>query len=103
MNWEKEVEKEIAQNEELRKVFEQHPERKAMYIEKMKDAALESPRCATLNPKYCKTCAFAHGAPPFADMPEKAYCEMYPRGESTGKPNAVLFEGAECPFYEKEK
>ncbi len=101
MDWEKELEKELEKNEELRKVFEQHPERKALYIEKLKDAEGAKAGCATINPAYCRTCAFSHGAPPFEDMPEKAHCVMYPEAEGRVKPDAVYFGGEKCIFYEK--
>ncbi len=57
--------------------------------------------CNAINPKHCKTCAFSHGEPPFADLPEKAYCMVYARENGISKPNDVYFDGAECEFYEK--
>ena len=48
----------------------------------------------------CKTCVLAHGEPPFADGPEKAYCKYYKRGGAEGgKPNTVYFDGEACEFH----
>ena len=58
--------------------------------------------CKGINPKYCKTCIFSHGKPPFEDLPTKAYCAIYKRGETNGKPAAVYYDGAECEFYEEK-
>ncbi len=60
------------------------------------------PGCKKINPKYCKTCMFSHGEPPFEDLPEKAYCEIYSRDEGIQKPDEVYFDGKECEFYEKD-
>lgn len=32
---------------------------------------------------------------------KNGYCDAYPTG-TTGKPNDILFENADCDFYEKE-
>lgn len=60
-------------------------------------------KCINPNPVYCMTCALSHGEPPFADMPEKAYCVAYPEKKGFTKPSDVLFDGAPCAFYEEEK
>lgn len=49
--------------------------------------------------KACQRCLFAHGPAPFEDAPDKAYCLIYRRGESTGKPCAVLFDGSPCGHF----
>ena len=103
MDYEKMLDKILETNEELRKVFEQHPERRELYIQKLKDSEDESWGCRTINPAFCQTCAFSHGEPPFADLPDKSYCEIYTRENSTGKPPEVYYEGAECEFYIKDK
>ena len=103
MSYEKQLEKILENNAELRKVFEEHPEKKALYIEKMKDADGSGIGCRGINPVFCKTCIFSHGKPPFADMPEKAYCMIYERDKTTGKPPDVYYDGAECEYYEKQK
>ena len=96
------IEQEIKKNPELKKVFDEHPERKEMYKKKILDSEGENGACLGINPKYCLTCIFAHGDPPFEDRPEKAYCKIYSKNDSTGKPKEVYFDGAECEFYEKE-
>ncbi len=58
--------------------------------------------CKPINPKYCKTCIFRHGEPPFADLPEKAYCLVFTRESGLQKPIDVYLNGAECDAYEKE-
>ncbi len=108
MNYEKELDKILETNEELRKVFEKHPERREMYIQKMKDSDLSGLvsghiKSDPMIARYCKTCAFCHGEPPFADLPEKAYCEIYRYENSTRKPPDVYYDGAECEFYIKDK
>lgn len=59
--------------------------------------------CLSINPRMCKTCRFAHGDPPFEDMPEKSYCMIYSRANGEQKPHEVYYEGAECEYYEKQK
>ena len=56
--------------------------------------------CRGINPAYCRTCIFSRGAPPFADGPEKAYCDIYDRETTNGKPPEVYYDGEECEFYE---
>ena len=69
---------------------------------KYADSQDEAFGCNTINPKYCKTCIFCHGKPPFADLPEKAYCQVFTRESGISKPNDVYYNGAECDAYEKE-
>lgn len=59
--------------------------------------------CKPINPVYCKSCIFAHGNPPFEDMPEKSYCRIYTRNGGKQKPPDVYYEGAECEYYEQQK
>ncbi len=103
MNYEKKLDKILETNKELREVFEKHPERRELYIQKMKESEGDVLASRKINPAFCKSCVFSHGKPPFADMPEKAYCEIYNRETTTGKPPDVYYEGAECEFYIKEK
>ncbi|MCI8857161.1 MAG: hypothetical protein HFH26_11565 [Clostridiaceae bacterium] len=56
----------------------------------------------TANPVYCRTCCFAHGKPPFEDDPEKAYCRIFGRDDSEGKPMEVYYKGEPCEYYEKD-
>ena len=55
-----------------------------------------------INPLYCKTCIFAHGEPPFADLPEKVHCKIYRREEGRSKPDEVYYDGKFCDFYMKK-
>nr|WP_308742095.1 hypothetical protein [uncultured Anaerocolumna sp.] len=48
----------------------------------------------------CKTCKFKNGGMRYPHY-TKGSCEMYPSPST--KPHDVLFEGADCVFYEKEK
>lgn len=77
-----------------------------MASEKMKQKFEESKAeqwgCRGINPKYCRKCIFSHGEPPFADMPEKAYCRIYGKADSSGKPPEVYYDGAKCEYFEKE-
>lgn len=60
------------------------------------------PGCKPINPKYCKTCVFANGQPPYEDSPKKRYCMIYTRESGNRKPNGVYYDGEECPAYENE-
>lgn len=98
---EKQLEKILESNEDLQKIFEEHPERRELYLEKMIDSEEAKPGCAKINPHFCRSCYFANGAAPFADSPEKVYCAIYNRENTNGKPPDVYYEGAECEYYEK--
>ena len=95
------IEQEIKRNPELAKVFKEHPERKEMYKQKILESENETWGCRRINPKWCQTCRFAHGKPPFEDLPNKAYCMIYSKDDSNGKPPEVYYDGEECDFYEK--
>lgn len=95
------VEKEIKRNPELAKVFKEHPERKEMYKQKILDSWDEVLGCRDINPKWCQTCMFAHGKPPFEDLPDKAHCMIYSENSGEMKPDEVYYDGEECEFYEK--
>ena len=43
------------------------------------------------NPKWCKSCRFSHGEPPFEDKPEKSYCMIYSRESGEQKPAEVYY------------
>lgn len=47
----------------------------------------------------CKDCRFKNGGMKYPHF-TKGSCEMYP--SPLTKPNAVLFEGADCDWYENE-
>lgn len=69
---------------------------------KFEDSKEERIGCRGINPKYCKTCVFSKGAPPFEDGPEKAYCLIYSRDEGEAKPPEVYYDGEECEYYEPD-
>lgn len=96
------VEKEIKRNPGFAKIFKEHPERKEMYIHKILDSWDEVLGCTRPNPIWCQTCMFAHGKPPFEDLPDKGHCMIYSRSSGEMKPKEVLFDGEECEFYEEE-
>lgn len=50
---------------------------------------------------WCQTCKNANGEAPWANGPEKANCKVYQYGDML-KPRDVLFNGADCEFYESE-
>lgn len=50
----------------------------------------------------CKNCVYAHGPAPFEDDPEKAYCLVYSRAKTTGKPNEIYFDGEDCEYHTTE-
>ena len=52
-------------------------------------------------PRWCMSCAYADGEPPWADSPLKSYCVMYARGDGRQKPPEVYYDGAECEFYRR--
>lgn len=70
---------------------------------KYEDQKNEKWGCATINPKACETCIFAHGEPPFADLPTKAYCMIYSRDRGISKPPGVYYEGKPCEYYSKDE
>ncbi len=76
--------------------------RGTMATEKQKVPNLElddSFGCLKRNPRKCRTCANAHGPAPWEDSPDKSYCMAYERRLGNIKPDAVYFDGADCPFY----
>jgi hypothetical protein len=50
--------------------------------------------------KACQTCMLAHGEPPWADSPDKSYCQIYERDAGKSKPVDVEYKGAPCEYYE---
>lgn len=108
---EKKLEDQLRSNKELRDLFEKHPERREMYIEKMLDSepiiAADNSKSAkkplTINPAMCRTCLFAHGEAPFEDTPEKRWCEIFRYNSGEQKPDDVYYSGAECEYYEKQE
>lgn len=70
-----------------------------MMKKKIQDAEGATWGCATLNPKWCKTCAYVKKLKN-KKLPDNAYCRMYQKPEA--KPKGVLFEGEQCDFYDPE-
>lgn len=95
------IEREVKRNPELAKLFNEHPERKEMYKQKILESENEVWGCTRPNPVWCRTCMFAHGKTPFEDAPDKSYCMIYRKSDGEMKPKEVLFDGEECEFYEK--
>ena len=54
-----------------------------------------------ISAKFCESCIFCEVREPFGKLPRIGNCRMYQPPHS--KPEAVLFGGEECEFYEKEK
>lgn len=72
-----------------------------MMKKKIQDMEHEVWGCATLNPKWCKTCLYVKKSKDNKKkLPDNAYCKMYQKPEA--KPKEVLFEGKECDFYDSE-
>ena len=103
MNYEKQLDEILKTNDELRKVLEKHPERRALYLKKMRDSDNAGAGCNKVNPKKCMTCRFSRGEPPFEDSPMKAYCMIYSKDEGEAKPPEVYYDGGDCEYYKKDK
>lgn len=98
---ERELEEQLSQNEELRELFEQYPERKELYKLKILDSEVtEAP--SPPDDICCKTCIFQ--LPPtsiggkMTSRHDWGKCKIL-----DNKPHEVLYEHAKCEFYEKEK
>lgn len=102
VNFEKMLEKELENNAELRKVLDS-PEKKAAYIQKMRDSWNETGGYDPKEKLCCQTCMFAEIIEPIGRQPQTRYCKIYGRQDSHGKPDEVYDGLARCEFYEKEK
>lgn len=58
--------------------------------------------CTVATAKACQHCAFAHGDSPFEDGPCKSNCQVYATKNGIDKPNAILFDGAPCKYFEED-
>lgn len=58
--------------------------------------------CLERNPGKCRACANAHGPAPWGDSPDKSHCLAYGRRLGDIEPDAVYFDGADCPFHIEE-
>lgn len=102
MNLEKMLEKQLEHNAELRTVLDT-PEKKAAYLEKMRDSWSESGGYDPKENLQCQTCMFAEIIDPIGRQPQTRYCKIYGRKDSQGKPDEVYNGSAKCEFYEKQK
>lgn len=101
------IAKELERNPELKIVLENDSKKMEAYKKKVADSLKQrtgyTEQEANNRCKLCKSCIFSHGKPPFADLPEKAYCVIYSKENGKVKHPDVYYNGAECEYYEKEK
>lgn len=101
------IAKKLENNPELKAVLENDSKKMEAYKKKVADSLEQrtgyTEQEANNRCKFCKSCIFSHGKPPFADLPEKAYCVIYPKENGRAKPPDVYYNGAECEYYEQEK
>lgn len=98
---EKQLEEVLSKNEELRKLFEKYPERKTLYKLKILDSEVAEAPTPPDN-ICCKTCVFQ--LPPISIGGQlTSRCNWGQCTIVNKKPFEVLYEGAQCEFYEKEK
>lgn len=96
------VEKGDCLSTELKDLFEQHPEKKEEYKHKVFDSQMSGGGRITTH-KWCDTCMFCDVIEPIGRQPQTRYCKIYGAKDTHGKPDEVIYEGAKCEFYEKEK
>lgn len=53
--------------------------------------------------KWCDSCLFCDVIEPIGRQPQTRYCKIYEPKDSEGKPDEVIYNGAMCEFYEKDK
>lgn len=100
---EKQLEKMLSENDELKKVFEKYPDRKDLYKLKIINSEHETCGGCKVTCKWCETCMFCDVVDPIGRQPQTRYCKIYGNNDSHGKPDEVIYEGAKCEFYEKQK
>ena len=98
---ERQFDKVLSENEELRKLFEKYPERKNLYKLKILDSEMiEYP--TPPDDICCKTCVFQ--LPPVSVGGEMTSRHNWGKCRiMDNKPFEVLHEGARCEYYEQEK
>lgn len=98
---EQQLERILSKNEELRKVFEEHPDRKDLYRLKILDSEIKEAPSPPLK-ICCETCAFQLPPAPVGGVLTSRHtwgsCLIL-----DNKPHEVLYDGARCEFYEKQK
>lgn len=97
------IAQEIEKNPELAAVFEAEPEKKEQYKQKIFDSQMGGGGALPGKDCLCSSCVFAETIDPIGKQPQTRYCMVYGRKDSRGKPDEVLYNGAKCEFYEKEK
>lgn len=97
---EKQLETLLQENEGMRKLFEEHPEKKELYKFKILDSESSYIPGVPLTTKQCETCIFCLVRPPFGRLPNNAHCRIY---DNSGKPSTILYDGEPCEYYEREK
>lgn len=85
---------------EMRQLFKEHPEKKEAYKAKLYDSQ-GGGGCQKVRATACKTCKFVDVIDPIGKQPQTPYCEIYPLGGEQ-KPADVLYEGADCDYYEPD-
>ena len=99
---EKQLEKILSENEELRNLLEEHPDRKLLYKLKIINSEKESGGGRITTHKWCDTCMFCGIIEPSGRQPQTRYCRIFTPEDTLGKPDEVIYDGARCEFYEKE-
>lgn len=95
---EKLLNKELEANNELRKLFEKHPEKKDEYKFKILDSEGGSGGYA-VTAEQCKTCMFCFRLESLGRVPTCINCMIF----ENGKPDAIYHDGEPCEYYEKQK
>lgn len=98
---EKQLNEHLGQNDDLRKLFEKHPEKKELYKFKLLDSGpTEYP--PPLDNICCKNCLFQLSPCMIGGVMTSrhtwAKCKIM-----DDKPHEILYDGAKCEFYEKQK
>lgn len=96
------VEKGDCLSPELKELFKNNPEKKEAYKFKVFDSQMGGGGRITTH-TWCDTCMFCETLNPIGRQPQTSYCRIFERKDGNGKPREVLYEGARCEFYEKEK
>ena len=50
----------------------------------------------------CRSCKYTYTVDEMPNTYFSNFCHKYPRGSNKGKPDDVVYNGAECPFFEPE-
>lgn len=98
---EQQLEDVLSQNDELRKLFAENPDRKELYKLKILDSEVHEAPSPSAD-ICCKDCAFQLPPTSIGGILTSRYnwgqCRIL-----DSKPHEILYEGAKCEFYEKQK